>query len=55
MMRPKKLLMFRLAAADKAGAESTAITEEHLPLQHFAKLFVAACYITQDTKSPRLF
>jgi len=29
MMRPKKsLLMFRLAA-DKAGAESTTITEEH--------------------------
>lgn len=28
------VMMFRLAA-DKAGAESTTITEEHLPLQQF--------------------
>jgi hypothetical protein len=34
MMRPKKVIDVRLAA-DKAGAESTTITEEHLPLQQF--------------------
>ena len=46
MMRlKKKLLMFRLAA-DKTGAESTTITEEHLTITAVCLIIVAATYIT---------